>query len=34
MGFDPIGSDSVLKYVTDEMAKYEKIINDAKIKME
>jgi tripartite-type tricarboxylate transporter receptor subunit TctC len=36
MGFNPIGSDSAqfAKYVTDEMAKYSKIINDAKIKME
>ena len=36
MGFNPIGSDSAqfAKYVTDEMAKYSKIITDAKIKME
>ena len=36
MGFNPIGSDSAqfAKYDTDEMAKYSKIINDAKIKME
>jgi tripartite-type tricarboxylate transporter receptor subunit TctC len=36
MGFNPIGSDSAqfAKYVTDEMAKYSKIITDAKIRME
>jgi tripartite-type tricarboxylate transporter receptor subunit TctC len=36
MGFNPIGSDSAqfAIYVTDEMAKYSKIITDAKIKME
>ncbi len=36
MGFDPIGSTSAqfAKYITDEMAKYSKIITDAKIKME
>ena len=36
MGFEPIGSTSAqfTKYITDEMAKYAKIIADAKIKME
>jgi tripartite-type tricarboxylate transporter receptor subunit TctC len=36
MGFGPIGSTSAefSKYITDEMAKYAKIIADAKIKME
>ena len=36
MGFEPIGSTSAefAKYITDEMAKYAKIIADAKIKME
>jgi tripartite-type tricarboxylate transporter receptor subunit TctC len=36
MGFGPIGSTSAefAKYITDEMAKYSKIITDAKIKME
>jgi tripartite-type tricarboxylate transporter receptor subunit TctC len=36
MGFNPIGSSSAqfAKYITDEMAKYSKIITDAKIKME
>ena len=36
MGFEPIGSTSAqfTKYITDEMAKYGKIIADAKIKME
>jgi tripartite-type tricarboxylate transporter receptor subunit TctC len=36
MGFNPIGSTPAqfAKYVTDEMAKYSKIITDAKIKME
>ena len=36
MGFNPIGSDAAqfAKYVTDEMAKYSKIITDAKIRME
>ncbi len=34
LGFEPIGStsDEFKKYIDDEMAKYEKIINDAKIK--
>jgi len=36
MGFGPIGSTSAqfAKYITDEMAKYGKIITDARIKME
>jgi tripartite-type tricarboxylate transporter receptor subunit TctC len=36
MGFNPMGSTPAqfAKYVTDEMAKYSKIITDAKIKME
>jgi tripartite-type tricarboxylate transporter receptor subunit TctC len=36
MGFNPIGSTAAQfgQYVTDEMAKYSKIITDAKIKME
>jgi tripartite-type tricarboxylate transporter receptor subunit TctC len=36
LGFDPIGSGSeqFATYIRDEMAKYEKIINDAKIKVE
>jgi tripartite-type tricarboxylate transporter receptor subunit TctC len=36
IGFEPIGSTSAhfAKYITDEMAKYAKIIADAKIKME
>jgi tripartite-type tricarboxylate transporter receptor subunit TctC len=36
MGFNPMGSTPTqfAKYVTDEMAKYSKIITDAKIKME
>ena len=36
IGFEPIGSTSgeFAKYITDEMAKYSKIISDAKIKME
>jgi tripartite-type tricarboxylate transporter receptor subunit TctC len=36
IGFEPIGSTSAqfAKYITDEMAKYSKIISDAKIKME
>jgi tripartite-type tricarboxylate transporter receptor subunit TctC len=36
LGFDPIGSGSeqFAAYIRDEMAKYEKIINDAKIKVE
>ena len=36
LGFEPIGStpDDFAKYITDEMAKYEKIIKDANIKAE
>jgi len=36
LGFDPIGSGSeqFAAYIRDEMAKYEKIITDAKIKAE
>jgi tripartite-type tricarboxylate transporter receptor subunit TctC len=36
LGFDPIGSGGgqFATYIRDEMAKYEKIINDAKIKVE
>ena len=36
LGFDPIGApgDQFAKYVRDEMAKYEAIINDAKIRLE
>ena len=36
LGFDPIGSngDRFATYIRDEMAKYEKIIKDAKIKVE
>src|SRR5262245_47152 len=36
IGFEPIGSTSAqfTTYITDEMAKYSKIISDAKIKME
>ena len=36
LGFDPIGSGGELfaDYVRDEMAKYEKIIKDAKISVE
>jgi tripartite-type tricarboxylate transporter receptor subunit TctC len=36
LGFEPIGSpaDAFAKYIRDEMAKYETIINDAKIKAE
>src|SRR5712692_1263450 len=36
LGFDPIGSngDQFGKYIRDEMAKYEKIIKDAKIKLD
>jgi tripartite-type tricarboxylate transporter receptor subunit TctC len=36
IGFDPIGSsgDRFATYIRDEMAKYEKIIKDAKIKVE
>ena len=36
LGFEPIGSDGVqfATYIREEMAKYEKIINDAKIKVE
>jgi tripartite-type tricarboxylate transporter receptor subunit TctC len=36
LGFEPIGSDGkeFATYIRDEMAKYEKIINDAKIKVE
>jgi tripartite-type tricarboxylate transporter receptor subunit TctC len=36
LGFDPIGSggEQFATYIRDEMAKYEKIIKDAKIKVE
>src|SRR5882757_7834579 len=36
LGFDPIGTsgDAFATYIRDEMAKYEKIIKDAKIKLE
>ena len=36
LGFEPIGSDGeeFATYIREEMAKYEKIINDAKIKVE
>jgi tripartite-type tricarboxylate transporter receptor subunit TctC len=36
LGFEPIGSDGeqLATYIREEMAKYEKIINDAKIKVE
>jgi len=36
LGFEPIGSpgDTFAKYVRDEMAKYEAIIRDAKIRVE
>ena len=36
IGFDPIGSsgDRFATYIRDEMVKYEKIIKDAKIKVE
>jgi tripartite-type tricarboxylate transporter receptor subunit TctC len=36
LGFDPIGThgEAFAKYIRDEMAKYEKIIKDAKIKMD
>jgi tripartite-type tricarboxylate transporter receptor subunit TctC len=36
LGFEPIGSDGkeFASYIREEMAKYEKIINDAKIKVE
>jgi len=36
LGFDPIGApgDQFAKYIRDEMAKYEAIINDAKIRLE
>jgi tripartite-type tricarboxylate transporter receptor subunit TctC len=36
LGFDPIGApaDQFTKYIRDEMAKYETIIKDAKIKLE
>jgi tripartite-type tricarboxylate transporter receptor subunit TctC len=36
LGFDPIGSDGeeFATYIREEMAKYENIINDAKIKVE
>ena len=36
LGFEPIGSDAkeFATYIREEMAKYEKIINDAKIKVE
>jgi tripartite-type tricarboxylate transporter receptor subunit TctC len=36
LGFDPIGApaDQFAKYIRDEMAKYETIINDAKIRLE
>src|SRR6516165_1302405 len=36
LGFDPIGApgDQFAKYISDEMAKYETIINDAKIRLE
>ena len=36
LGFDPIGTGGVqfANYIRDEMAKYEKIIRDAKIKVE
>ncbi len=36
IGFDPIGTggDQFATYIRDEMAKYEKIIKDAKIKVD
>jgi tripartite-type tricarboxylate transporter receptor subunit TctC len=36
LGFDPIGTggEQFAAYIRDEMAKYEKIIRDAKIKVE
>ena len=36
LGFEPIGAgaDAFAKYIRDEMAKYQAIINDAKIKIE
>ena len=36
LGFDPIGThgEAFAKYIKDEMAKYKKIIKDAKIKVE
>jgi tripartite-type tricarboxylate transporter receptor subunit TctC len=36
LGFDPIGAngDAFATYIRDEMAKYEKIIKDAKIRVD